>query len=113
MGNEKKLAKIQTLGEKGKYKKLAKMSTSKDPEIRTACALALGGIKEDESFNAVVDLVRDPELSVRRAAVLALGELGRKGGGEHIRNIMPLPGNESIEKECREAITKIINSPER
>ncbi len=113
MGNEKKIAKIQTLGEKGKVKKLVRLSTSKDPEIRAAAACALGPIHEDEAFNAIVDLVRDPELSVRRAAVIALGENGRKAGGEHVRNIMPLPGNASIEAECREAIAKIIASPER
>ena len=113
MSIEKKVSKILALGEKGKWKKLTKMSKSKLPEIRSACAEALGNIRCDESFNAVVDLVRDPDVSVRRAAVIALGNIGRKAGGEHVRNIMPLPGNESIEAECREAIAKIIASPER
>lgn len=113
MAIDKKLEKIQVLGEKGKFKKLVKWSTNKAPEVRAACAMALGNIKEDEAFNGIVDLIRDPELSVRRAAVIALGNLGRKAGGEHVRSIMPLPGNEPIEAECREAIAKIIASPER
>ena len=110
--SEKLLAKIQTLGDKGKYKKLCKLSTRKNPDIRAAATAALGTQREDEAFNALVDLVRDPVLEVRKAAVIALGEFGRKAGGEHIRNIMPLPANQSIEKECREAISKIIASPE-
>ena len=110
--SEKTLAKIQTLGDKGKYKKLCKLATKKKAEIRAAAAAALGTQREDEAFNALVDLVRDPVLEVRKAAVIALGNFGRKAGGEHIRNIMPLPANQAIEAECREAISKIIASPE-
>ena len=112
MANERLAAKIQTLGEKGKYKKLCKLATRKNPEIRALAAAALGAQKEDEAFNSLVDLVRAPEIEVRKAAVIALGEFGRKAGGEHIRNIMTLPMNEPILKECNEALAKVIASKE-
>ena len=113
MGNEKKLAKIAVFGEKKKWKKLQKLALHKDPEIRAAVATALGPIRVDEAYNTLVDLVRNGDINVRKAAVMALGVNGRKAGAEHIRNIMTQDANASIVPICQEAIAQIIASDER
>ncbi len=113
MGNEKKIAKIAVFGEKKKVKKLAKLALHKDPEIRAAVATALGPVRQDEAYNTLVDLVRNGDINVRKAAVIALGVNGRKAGAEHIRNIMTQEANASIVPICQEAIAKIIASDER
>ena len=113
MGNERKIAKIAAWGEKKKWKKLVKFVPHKDPEIRAAVATALGPIKTDEAYNAIVDLIRNDDINVRKAAICALGVNGRKAGAEHIKNIMTLTINESLIPLCQENIAKIIASDER
>ncbi len=113
MSTESKIAKIAVWGEKKKMNKIIKQTLSKEPAIRAAAATALGPIREDESFNALVDLIRDPSVEVRKAVIMALGVNGRKAGGEHIRSIMARPGNEELLDICRTSITQIINSDER
>ena len=113
MSTEKKVAKIAVLGEKKKVKKLCKLALDKEPEVRAAVAAALGPIKQDEAFNTLVDLVRNGDINVRKAAVMALGVNGRKAGAEQIRNIMTQEANASIVPLCQEAIAKIIASDER
>jgi len=113
MSIESKIAKIAVYGEKKKVKKLCKLALDKEPAVRAAVATALGPIHQDEAFNTLVDLVRNGDLSVRKAAVIALGVNGRKAGGEHVRNIMTQEANASIVEECKEAIAKIIASDER
>lgn len=113
MGIEKKVAKIAVWGEKKKWKKLVKLIPHKDPAIRAAVATALGPIKCDEAYNGIVDLIRNDDINVRKAAICALGVNGRKAGAEHIRNIMTLPINESLIPLCQENIAKIIASDER
>ncbi len=113
LSTEKKVAKIAVLGEKKKVKKLCKLALAKEPEVRAAVATALGPIKQDEAFNTLVDLVRNGDINVRKAAVMALGVNGRKAGAEHIRNIMTQEANASIVPVCQEAIAQIIASDER
>jgi len=113
MSLEKKAEKIIAKGAKGKGRAILKFAQSHETELRIAAATGLAENRFDESYNALVDLVRDPELSVRRAAVIALGINGRKAGAEHVRNIMAQPENASIVEECKEAIAKILASSER
>ena len=113
MSTEKKIAKIAVLGEKKKTKERCKLALDKDADVRAAVATALGPIKQDEAFNTLVDLVRNGDINVRKAAVAALGVNGRKAGAEHIRNIMTQDANASIVPLCQEAIAKIIASDER
>ncbi|MGI6336049.1 MAG: HEAT repeat domain-containing protein [Clostridiales bacterium] len=113
MGNERKIEKINRLAEKKKTDKVIKYASSKDPELRAAAASALSGICVDESYNELVLLIRDPELSVRKAAVVALGDMGRKAGADHVRHVMTHETDPEIIKLCQTAITKIINSDVR
>lgn len=113
MSVEKKAEKIIELGAKKKTAKVLKFVTAKEPELRAAAAKALADIRVDESYNALTDLIRDPELAVRREAVIALGIFGRKAGAEHVRSVMSRPENADLIAACQTAITQILNSSER
>ncbi len=113
MSVDKKVEKILDLGAKKKTAKILKYVEAKEPELRAAAAKALADIRVDESYNALTDLIRDPELSVRREAVIALGIFGRKAGAEHVRSVMARPENAEFIAECQTAISQIVNSNER
>lgn len=118
--NEKVIAKIKSLGEKkfsGPFAKffgkkniaaLAKYCQSNDPELRAAAAMALSGISQDEAYNELVLLIRDPELSVRKAAVTALGVMGRKSGADHVRHVMRNETDPDAIKACQDALAKLL-----
>jgi len=110
MGNEKKILKINQLAEKKKTDKVLAFARAKDPELRAAAAKALSGISVDESYNELVLLIRDTELTVRKAAVVALGAMGRKSGADHVRHVMNHETDAEIIKLCQTAIAKIVNS---
>ncbi|MBR6747429.1 MAG: HEAT repeat domain-containing protein [Clostridia bacterium] len=110
MGNERHIAKIQALGEKRKVPALAKYCKNKDAELRAAACRALAPIQQDEAYNELVLLTRDPELSVRMAAVTALGDMGRKSGADHVRHVMSVDSNPELIKACQTAVAKIVNS---
>ena len=110
MGNEKKILKINALAEKKKTDKVLAFAKSKDPELRAAAAKALSGITADESYNELILLIRDPVLSVRKAAVMALGDMGKKSGADHVRHVMNHETDAEIIRLCQTAISKIVNS---
>ncbi|NLD88463.1 MAG: HEAT repeat domain-containing protein [Clostridiales bacterium] len=110
---ERKITKIAALGTKKKTAKILKFVVAKEPELRSAAAKALANIRQDEAFNALVDLVRDDDLSVRREAIVALGIMGRKAGAEHIRSAMSRPENVKLIAECQSSISEILASEER
>jgi len=107
---EKHIAKIEALGAKKKVAALAKYCKHDDAQLRAAAATALGGIYQDESYNELVLLIRDPELSVRKAAVVALGVMGRKSGADHVRHVMSHETDAEIIKACQVSISQISNS---
>ena len=110
---EKKIEKINALAEKKKVDPILKFATGKDAVLRAAAAKALGTISVDESYNQLVIMTRDPEVSVRKAAVLALGEIGRKAGADHVRHVMANETDAELIKICQTAISKIVNSDVR
>jgi len=113
MGIERHIEKIKVLGEKQKLDKLIKYATHKEPELRAAAANALSTIQMDESYNQLVLMTRDPELSVRKAAVVALGIMGRKAGADHVRHVMTLDTDPELIKLCQTAVSQIVNSSNR
>ena len=113
MSIEKKVSQIAELGEKQKTDKIIKFCSSKEPELRAAAAAALSTCKADDGYNELVIMIRDPEASVRRAAVVALGKLGRKSGADHIRYLMSHETDAEFLKLCQESISKIQSSEKR
>ena len=59
-------------------KLLLELTQNEFPEFRRSSALALGRIGEVNTFNALVNLLNDPENDVKGAAIIALGRLGDK-----------------------------------
>jgi HEAT repeat protein len=57
---------------------------NEDPSVREEVAIACGELGDEEGVAIVADLVDDPELEVRLAAIAALGQLG----GEEAREIL-------------------------
>ena len=118
--NEKTVAKIKAMGEKqfsGVFAKfftkkniaaLAKYCQSNDADLRAAAAMELSGIREDEAYNELVLLIRDPELSVRKAAVTALGVMGRKSAADHVRHVMKSETDADTIKACQDALAKLL-----
>lgn len=104
--SEKNIQKIQQLGDKGKVKKLLSYAGSKDEVERAAAAQALGASKEDDAFNALVSLLRDPSEQVQIAAVRSLGQSGRSVAVEHVRHLMN-GGNPALAAACSEAIAML------
>ena len=107
---EKKMEKIKALGTKGNWQKLVRIADDKDPGLRAAAASALAGITTDESYNKLVLLTRDSDLSVQKAAVVALGIMGRKSGQDHVRHVMNSATDADLIKACQTSISQIINS---
>ena len=107
---EKKMEKIKALGAKGNWQKLVKIAGNKDASLRSAAATALANIKVDEAYNTLVNLTRDPDLSVQKAAVVALGIMGRKSGQDHVRHVMNSATDADLIKACQTSISQIINS---
>lgn len=104
---DKNLSKIQQLGEKGKIKKLLSYAGSKDADERAAAATALGKNQNDDSYNALVSMLRDPDPSVQIASVRALGELGRPTGQEHIRHVLANTQDPALIAACTESMGRL------
>ena len=114
MGVERKLAKIQALGEKKNWEKIVKkFADAKNPDLRVAAAKALSGIQVDEAYNKLVLLIRDSDINVKKAAITALGDMGRKAGADHCRHVMNHTDDADLISICQTAIAKIVNSDNR
>ena len=55
---------------------LAAAARSKSPTVRARAALAYGRIQKPEAIDALLSLLQDPEVSVKKSATFALGQLG-------------------------------------
>jgi FOG: HEAT repeat len=108
MGN--KIEKIAALGEKGKQSKLLGYCTSKESEVRAAAAAALGKTKGDDGYNALINLLRDPDDSVRIASAAALGAMGSKNAMEHLRYMLNHEGSSDAMKAACKASMAILTS---
>ena len=67
-------AKIESYAEHHNLKKLLPLVADKDAAVRAQAAQALGGFQEDDAYNQLIGLLRDPDLQVQIAAVKALQE---------------------------------------
>lgn len=108
--SEKRMEKIQKLGEKKKAGKLAGYATSKDVDERRAAATALGNINEDDAYNTLVGMLRDPDTCVQGAAMTALATMGRPSAAEHIRHTMAGKNDAELSKVGTAALAKLHNA---
>ncbi len=102
--------KIAAMAAKGKQTpKLCEYCFDKDPEIRIAAATAVGKTKGDAGYNALVNLLRDEEVTVQIAAAKALGEMGSKNAMEHLRYMGNHTDNEELKAACHASMA-ILNT---
>lgn len=109
MSSEAKIAKIEEYGVKKKYAKVVGFLKHKEPELRAAAADALKNFPTDECYNELIILLRDPDLSVQKAAVSSLQAIGRKEAVEHLRHEMNTAKDESLKAACQQAIHALSN----
>ncbi len=99
--------KIKKAIEKGKPEVLIKMLGEKSEDIRISAIEALGKIKGDVSYNALISLIRDASAKVRIAAVKALGELGDPKARAHIDHQIAAEKDEKVQADMRAALSKV------
>ena len=107
MSMEKKIEKIESYGEKKNFKKIQGCLKDKEPQIRMSAVDALKNIDTDESYNQRVVMLRDSDISVKKAAIKSLGMLSRKTAIDHITYIMNLEKDEELQEVCRKSISSL------
>lgn len=105
--SDAKIEKITKLGEKGKASKLIGFAGSKDPQERAAAATALGRCDNDDAFNTLISMLRDPDDNVCIAAINGLKAMGRKNAAEFIRHTYTNRNNAAIVKAGTEALAAL------
>jgi HEAT repeat protein len=101
------LEKIEKLGQKGKGVKALPYATSRKAEERAAAATALGSATDDDSYNALIILLRDPDMKVCISAAGALKNMGRKAATEHLRHIADNSTDETFKAACYDAVASL------
>ncbi len=78
---------VEAWGKRKKTSKLVKALSNSKNEIRAAAAKALGNINSEESTNALILALRDPDPNVRINAVDSLRNSGNSLAIEHLKNV--------------------------
>lgn len=95
---------------KGKHwSKLAKLAEKPDESIRVEVAKACGLSKDDEPYNLLITLTKDPSPAVQMAAIKSLGEVGRPAASTHLQWLAEhIPADRTEEQKLiHEALGKI------
>lgn len=101
-------AKIESYAEHHNLKKLLPLVSDKDAAVRAQAAAALGKFQEDDAYNQLIGLLRDPDVQVQIAAVKALEKQCYPQAADHIGHLMNTTGNEELKKICANAHAAII-----
>ena len=99
--------KIKKLGEKGKVRAILKYVNSKDSDERAAAAAALGHSTDDDAYNALTTLLRDPEIPVRINAAYALKAMGRSSAVSYLRSAAQNTSDAALIAACNDAATAV------
>ena len=67
---------------------IIKLVNDKDAAIAIKAVESLGKVPGDDSYNALITLLRSPKADVRAAAVSSLGNLGDPKAKAHIDHLM-------------------------
>lgn len=97
------LQKIEKWAKKQKISKLHKALAEKDPQIRIAVVEALGTIEHDDARNNIINALRDPEATVRSAAVASLAKNGNERVLEFIRKVSVDDSDQIVRTKATEA----------
>jgi HEAT repeat protein len=84
------------------------LSHDSDKDVRLAAASILGCFKDDKAIQCLGDAAhKDPEISVRKEAVLALGQIGKAGAIPDLLNVLSNDSDSSVCRAVGEALGKI------
>jgi len=101
--------KIMKLAEKKNYKKIVPFASSKKAEERAAAAEGLSGGTDDTSCNAVIGLLRDPDVSVCIKAAQSLKKMNNKKGIEHLRHTANNTNDAGLKAACIDALASLVS----
>lgn len=99
--------KVVSWAKKGNIEKLTKAIEDKDPEVRSATAMALAELKGDDSFNMLVASLRDPSPSVRKNSAYSLGKLGEARAFEHLRHQLADEDNQDVKDTIEKTLKEL------
>ena len=100
--------KISSYAEHHNLKKLLPLVADKDASVRAEVAAALGTFQEDDAYNQLIGLLRDPEPQVQIAAVKALQNQCYATAADHVKHLMNTTDNEELKKACAQAHAAIV-----
>ena len=101
-------SKIESYAEHHNLKKLLPLVTDKDATVRAEVAAALGNFQEDDAYNQLIALLRDPQIPVQLAAVKALEQQCFASAADHISHVMNTTSNEELKQACAHAHAAIV-----
>ena len=85
---------------------LLRAVNSNVPELRKVAAMALGNIADPSTVDALIALLRDPDVDVRVAAVEGLGEIGTPAAKPGLTRALE-DSNPEVRRAAVEALAEI------
>lgn len=79
-----------------------------DPEIRALAATAVGNTKGDRGYNCLINLLRDDDPDVQKAAAKALDMMGSKNAIEHLRYAANHTEDAEFKSLCLNAVANLV-----
>lgn len=99
--------KIQKAIEKKRIPDLIKFSQDKEKDIVLAAIAGLGKIVDDDSFNALVPFLNNPDAALRSAAATSLGEIGNEHAKAFLLHASTIEKDEAAKKAMELAASKL------
>jgi HEAT repeat protein len=81
-------------------------TTSRDAGLREDAARAIGEIEDDRGVERLVELLEDPAVAVRLAAIWALGEIGGQDAQEALTYCLE-DKQETVREAAEAALTEL------
>lgn len=101
------LKKVEKWAQKKNVDKLLKALSTEDREVQIIVLKALGTTKDENAMHQLIGFLKDPEPSIRAAAVEALGVMGNSRSLEFVRQLWNSEANEEVREKARLAIQAI------
>lgn len=102
-----KLEKIEKAAAKGKVAELIKFTNDKDSSVALGAIAALGKVKEDDSFNALVTLLSSTDAAYRKAAATSIGDIGNGHGKAFLLHAAQIEKDPEVKKAMENACGKL------
>lgn len=102
-----KTSKIEKAVAKRNASVLIALAGEKDKEIRDAAIAGLGKVKNEDSYNALIAMLRSPDAAIRVAVADALADSGDGKARAHIDHMLSAETDENVKTALRKAIAKL------